>query len=68
MTHPLPVPAPFPEDDLLRYHGFAILRRVPGKPVLWRKGRLVFTQAAALIDIRKALARALDGGLQRRKR
>lgn len=60
-------PAPFPEDDLLRRHHYAIVARAKGRPAIWRKGKRLYTQQAALIDIRKELARRLDGGLTRKR-
>ena len=41
----------FPLDDLLRKHGFSILRRKKGLPTLWEKNRESFTQEKVLQQI-----------------
>lgn len=63
-------PGPHPDDALLRAFGYRIHSREPGKVPVWelrRTGRL-FAQNAALIDVRKKLAREAKtrkrGGLE----
>lgn len=45
----------FPEDRLLRGHGFVIHRRPKGKPAVWRRGKEIFTHAEAMASVRAAM-------------